>query len=55
MIEVEGYVSHRLLGLLDEASDYSSPISVHTGPRGVFVRIRPKVFVSQSLGANGAK
>jgi hypothetical protein len=28
MVEVEGYVSHQLLGLSDEASDYSSSISV---------------------------
>ena len=55
MAEVEGYVSHQLSGLSDKAIDCSSPISVHTGPRGVFVRIRPKVFASQSLGANGAK
>jgi hypothetical protein len=55
MAEVEGYVSHQLLGLSDEASDCSSPTSVHTGPRGVFAGIRPKVSVFQSLGANGAK
>jgi hypothetical protein len=55
MVEVEGYVSHQLLGLSDEASDYSSSISVHIGPRGVFVGIRPKVSASQSSGANGAK
>jgi hypothetical protein len=55
MIEVEGYVSHWLSELLDEASDCSSPISVHTGPRGVFAGIRPKVFASQNSGANGAK
>jgi hypothetical protein len=55
MEEVQGYVSHQLLGLSDKASDCSSPISVHTGPRGVFAGIRPKVSVSQSSGANGAK
>jgi hypothetical protein len=30
MAEVEGYASHQLSGLLDEASDCSSPILVHT-------------------------
>jgi hypothetical protein len=55
MAEVEGYVSHQLSGLSDEASDFSSPISVHTGLRGVFAGIRPKVFASQRSGANGAK
>jgi hypothetical protein len=53
--EVEGYASHQLLGLSDEASDCSSPISVHTGPRGVFTGIRSKVSTSHSSGANGAK
>ena len=53
--EAEGYASHQLLGLSDEASDCSSPISVHTGPRGVFTGIRSKVSTSHSSGANGAK
>jgi hypothetical protein len=33
--EAEGYASHQLSGFSDEASDCSSPIPVHTGPRGV--------------------
>jgi hypothetical protein len=55
MAKAEGYVSHQLSGILDEASDCSSPISVHIGPRGVFAGIRSKVSASQSSGANGAK
>jgi hypothetical protein len=43
MTEVEGYVSHHLSGVLDEASDRSSLISVHTRPRGISTYIRPKV------------
>jgi hypothetical protein len=30
MAEVEGYVNHQLSAVLDEASDRSSLISVHT-------------------------
>jgi hypothetical protein len=55
MAEVEGYVSHQFSGLLDEASDCSSPIPVHKGPQGVFASICPKVSTSQSSSANGAK
>jgi hypothetical protein len=55
MVEVEGYVGHYLSGVSDEASDRSSFIPVHTGPRGVFVGIRPNISASQSSGANGAK
>jgi hypothetical protein len=55
MAEVEGYVSHQLSGLSDKAIDCSSPISVHTGPRGVFAGIRLKVYASQSSRANDAK
>jgi hypothetical protein len=32
MEEVEGYATHQLLGLSDEASNCSSPILVYTGP-----------------------
>jgi hypothetical protein len=53
--ETKGYASHQLLGFSDEASDCSSPIPVHAGPRGVLAGICPKVPTSQSLGANGAK
>jgi hypothetical protein len=31
--EAEGYASHQLLGFSDEASDCSSSIPMHTGPR----------------------
>jgi hypothetical protein len=55
MAEVEGYVSHQLSGLSDEANDCSSRILVHTRPQGVFAGIRPKVSASQSSGANNAK
>jgi hypothetical protein len=55
MAEVEGYANHQLSGLSDEASDCSSPISVHIGSRGVFAGVRPKVSTSQSSGTNGAK
>jgi hypothetical protein len=53
--EVEGYASHQLSGLPEEAGDSSSPISVHTGSRGVFAGIYPKVSMSQSSGDNSAK
>jgi hypothetical protein len=53
--EAEGYASHPLFELSDEASDCSSSIPVHTGPRGVFAGICPKVSMSQSSSANGAK
>jgi hypothetical protein len=53
--EAKGYASHQLSGLSDEASDYSNPILVHTGPRGVFADICSKVSMSQSSSANGAK
>jgi hypothetical protein len=53
--EAEGYASHQLLGLSDEASDCSSPIPVHAGSRGVLVGVCPKVSTSKSSGANGAK
>jgi hypothetical protein len=46
MAEVEGYVSHHLSEVLDEASDCSSPLSVHTGPRGVSAGLHAKVSVS---------
>jgi hypothetical protein len=55
MAEVEEYASHQLLGLSNEASDCSSPIPLHTGPRAVFSGICPKVSTSQSSGANNAK
>jgi hypothetical protein len=32
MAEAEGYASNQLLGFPDEASDYSSSITMHTGP-----------------------
>jgi hypothetical protein len=53
--EAEGYASHQLSGLSDEASDCSSPIPVYVGPRGVLVVVCMKVSTSQSSGANGAK
>jgi hypothetical protein len=46
MAEVEGYVSHQLSGVSDEASKHASIILVHTGLRGVSVGIRPKVSAS---------
>jgi hypothetical protein len=52
MAEAKGYASHQLLGFPNEASDCSSSIPMHTGPRG---SICTKVSVSQSSGANGAK
>jgi hypothetical protein len=55
MAEAEGYASHQLSRFLDEASDCSSPIPVHAGPRGVIAGIRLKVSMSQSSDANGAK
>jgi hypothetical protein len=55
VVEAEGHASQQLSRLSDEASDCSSPILVYTGPRGVFPRICPKVSMSQSSGANGAK
>jgi hypothetical protein len=53
--EAEGYASHQLLGFPDEASDSSSFIAMHTGPRRILASVCPKVSVSQSSGANGAK
>jgi hypothetical protein len=53
--EAEGYDSHQLSGLSDEASDCSSPFPVHAGPRGVLAGVCPKVSTSQSSGANGSK
>jgi hypothetical protein len=53
--KVEGYASHQFLGLSDEASNCSSSIPVHAGPRGVLADIWLKVSMSQSSGANGAK
>jgi hypothetical protein len=55
MAEAEEYASHELLGLSDEASDYLSSIPVHAGPRGVLAGVCPKVSMSQSSGAIGAK
>jgi hypothetical protein len=55
MTEVEGYASHQLSGVSDEASDCSSPILVHTRRRRVFAGICSKVSTSQSSSANGAK
>jgi hypothetical protein len=52
MVEAEGYASHKLPGLPNEASDCSSFVLVHTRPRGVLVDIRPKVLAVESLGAN---
>jgi hypothetical protein len=52
MAEVEGYVGHYLSGVLDEASDRSSFILVHTGSRGVSAGIRTNVSASQGSGAN---
>jgi hypothetical protein len=46
MAEVEGYVSHHLSEVSDEANDCSSPLLVHTGPRGVSAGIHVKVSVS---------
>jgi hypothetical protein len=53
--EAEGYASHQLSGLSDEASVCSSPILVHPGPQGVLVGVRLKVSTSQSSDTNGAK
>jgi hypothetical protein len=53
--EAEGYASHQLPGLLDEASDCSSSIPMHAGPRGVLAGVCPKVSMSQSSGANGVE
>jgi hypothetical protein len=64
MAKVEGYVSHQLSWLLDEASDCSSPISVHikahapTVPNEIVIEgfcVHPKVSASQSSCANSAK
>jgi hypothetical protein len=55
MAEAEGYASHQLPGFSYEASDCSSSILVHTGPRGILAGVCPKVSASQSSGANGAK
>jgi hypothetical protein len=53
--EAERYASHQLLGFSDKASDCSSSIPMHTGPRGILAGVCPKVSTTQSLGANGAK
>jgi hypothetical protein len=55
MAEAEGYASHQLPGFLDEASNCSSLIPMHTGPRGILADICSKVSTPQSLGANDAK
>jgi hypothetical protein len=55
MAEAEGYDSHQLLGFLDEASDCSSSIPMHTRPRGILAGVCLKVSTSESPGANGAK
>jgi hypothetical protein len=54
MVEAEGYASHKLPGLPNEASDSSSFIPVHARLRGVLAGIRSKVLATKSLGANGA-
>jgi hypothetical protein len=46
VVEAEGYASHQLPRFPDEASHRSSLIPVHTGPRGVFAGIRPKVLAT---------
>jgi hypothetical protein len=55
MTEAQGYASHQLPGFPDEASDYSSSIPMHTRPRGILAGVCPKIFTSQSSGANDAK
>jgi hypothetical protein len=55
VVEAEGFASHQLPGLSDEASDCSSSIPVHAGPLRVFIGVCPKVSTSQSSGANSSK
>jgi hypothetical protein len=46
VVEAEGYASHQLIRLSDEASECSSSIPMHAGPRGVLAGICPKVSTS---------
>jgi hypothetical protein len=46
MAEAEGYASHQLSGFLDEASDCSSSIPMHIGPRGILAGVCSKVSTS---------
>jgi hypothetical protein len=55
MAKAKGYASHQLPGFLDEDSDSSSSIPLHTGPREILAGVCPKVSTSQSSGANDAK
>jgi hypothetical protein len=42
-------------GFSNEASNCSSSIAMHTGPREIPTGVRSKVSMPQSSGANGAK
>jgi hypothetical protein len=46
MAKTEGHASYQLSAFLDKANDCSSPIPVHTGPRGVLAGVCPKVPTS---------
>jgi hypothetical protein len=55
MEEAKGHAGNQFTGFLDEASDCSSSVPMHTEPCGIPACVCPKVSASQGPGANGAK